>query len=304
MKRPAFQFYPSDWRKDMALQSCSVTARGLWIELLCIAHECEPYGHLMVGGRPMSAAQIGRHTGLTEREAAKLLTELLDAGVASKTDGGAMYSRRMVRDEDLRKRRAAGGEAGSAHGIKGAEHGRKGGRPNKGRGVSEPPLEPPPSSSSSSSSSTTSPLPSVEEIGPAAPAQARKRARPSPSGCLDAEALVAAGVDPQHAADWLSVRRAKALPLTATAWADTRAEAAKAGVTVAEAVRMAAAHGWGGFRAAWVAGADAQRGALPPRQSANAAEAAKWAKHLGLDRPRSAEIIDMEAINAARPALG
>ena len=30
MKRPAFQFYPSDWRKDMALQSCSVAARGLW----------------------------------------------------------------------------------------------------------------------------------------------------------------------------------------------------------------------------------------------------------------------------------
>jgi hypothetical protein len=153
LKRPAFQFYPADWRKDMALQSCSVAARGLWIDMLCIAHECEPYGHLTVNGKPMTAAQIGRHTGLTERECAKLIAELEEAGVASRSDEGALYSRRMVRDEDLRNRRAEGGKAGSGHGPKGAEHGAKGGRPPKGRGVSEPPLEPPPSSSSSSSAS-------------------------------------------------------------------------------------------------------------------------------------------------------
>lgn len=155
MKRPAFQFYPADWRKDMALQSCSVAARGLWIDILCIAHECEPYGHLTVNGRPMSAAQIGRHTGLTQRECERLLAELADAGVSSSTDEGVIFSRRMVRDEDLRNRRAEGGKAGSEHGAKGAEHGSKGGRPAKVRGVSEPPSEPPPSSSSSSSSSTS-----------------------------------------------------------------------------------------------------------------------------------------------------
>ena len=73
MKRPAFQFYPADWRKDVELQSCSMAAQGLWINAMCIAHECEPYGHLTVNGRPMTAAQIGRHTGLTQREAEKLL---------------------------------------------------------------------------------------------------------------------------------------------------------------------------------------------------------------------------------------
>jgi len=31
-KRPAFQFYPGDWRRDTALQSVSLAARGLWIE--------------------------------------------------------------------------------------------------------------------------------------------------------------------------------------------------------------------------------------------------------------------------------
>lgn len=167
MKRPAFQFYPADWRKDMALQSCSVAARGLWMDMMCIAHECEPYGHLTVNGRPMTSAQIGRHTGLSERECSRLIEELEDAGVFSRTEEGVIFSRRMVHDEDVRNRRGEGGKAGSSHGAKGAEHGAKGGRPRKEKGGSEnppsdeergdtkPPLEPPPSSSSSSSSSKT-----------------------------------------------------------------------------------------------------------------------------------------------------
>jgi len=165
VKRPSFQFYPSDWRKDTALQFCSLPARGLWVEMMCIAHECEPYGFLVVNGKPMTPAQIGRLVGIGERECKKLLDELFDAGVPSKTEEGVIFSRRMVRDEEIRNKRAAGGNAGAEHGSKGASHGSKGGRPTKqntpqitplgddGRGVIEPPKEPPPSSSSSSSPS-------------------------------------------------------------------------------------------------------------------------------------------------------
>lgn len=168
MKRPAFQFYPSDWRTDTALQFCSLAARGLWVEMMCIAHECDPYGHLVVNGRPMTVSQIGRLVGISEKECRKLLAELFDAGVPSRTEEGTIYSRRMVRDEEIRNKRAAGGAAGADHGKKGASHGSKGGRPVKkeaqeetplgenGRGVSEPPKEPPPSSSSSSSPSGSS----------------------------------------------------------------------------------------------------------------------------------------------------
>lgn len=168
MKRPAFQFYPADWRKDTALQFCSLQARGLWVEMMCIAHECEPYGYLMVNGKAMTNAQIGRLVGISEKECNKLLAELFEAGVPSKADTGAIYSRRMVRDEEIRNKRAEGGKAGSEHGKKGASHGAKGGRPSKqitpqettlsddGRGVIKPPKEPPPSSSSSSSSKTSS----------------------------------------------------------------------------------------------------------------------------------------------------
>jgi len=172
MKRPAFQFYPADWRKDAALQSCSVAAQGLWINAMCIAHECEPYGHLTVNGRAMSPAQVARLVGLSAKECEGLLLELKDAGVSAYTEDGALYSRRMVRDEALRNKRASGGAAGGEHGSKGAAHGSKGGRPkDPGRGGGddgqgglnnppseaqsgngEPPNKPPPSSSSSSSS--------------------------------------------------------------------------------------------------------------------------------------------------------
>ena len=154
-KRPAFQFYPADWRKDMALQSCSVAARGLWIEMLCIAHECMPYGHLTVNGNAMTTAQIGRHVGITAKECDALLAELTYAGVLSRTEDDVIFSRRMVRDEELRERRAAGGQGGAEHGHKGAKDGLKGGRPKVSKGGSETPLapdsKPPPSSSSSPS---------------------------------------------------------------------------------------------------------------------------------------------------------
>jgi hypothetical protein len=151
MKRPAFQFYPADWRKDVELRSCSVAARGLWIDMLCLAHECEPYGNLVVNGKPMKAAQIAGQVGLTPGQCEKLIAELVENGVARVKEDGTLYSKRMVDDEDLRNRRAEGGKAGSVHGIKGAEHGVKGGRPATARGVSKPPSEPPPSSSSSPS---------------------------------------------------------------------------------------------------------------------------------------------------------
>lgn len=155
MKRPAFQFYPADWRKDVELQSCSMAAQGLWINAMCVAHECEPYGHLTVNGKAMNAAQLGRQVGLSARESETLLAELIDAGVAKKSDSGTIYSKRMVDDEDLRNRRAAGGKDGAEHGSKGGEAGSKGGRPKKPKGGLETPLpgfeEPPPSSSSSTS---------------------------------------------------------------------------------------------------------------------------------------------------------
>ena len=64
-------------------------------------------------------------------------------------------------------------------------------------------------------------------------------------------ALLALGVDAQVAADWLAVRKAKRAALTQTALDGMVAEAHKAGISVAQAVRICAARGWQGFRASW-----------------------------------------------------
>lgn len=112
MKRPAFQFYPADWRKDSALQSCSIAARGLWIELLCVMHECEPYGVLAINGRPMQPAQVARLVGESEKVVRSLLDEIEAAGVFSRDESGAIFSRRMLKDERIRLIRASAGRLG------------------------------------------------------------------------------------------------------------------------------------------------------------------------------------------------
>lgn len=44
MKRPSFQFYPADWRKDANLRRCSPAARGVWMDILCVLHDSDEYG--------------------------------------------------------------------------------------------------------------------------------------------------------------------------------------------------------------------------------------------------------------------
>ena len=161
-KRPAFQFYPGDWRTDPGLRLCSLTARGLWIEMMAIMHEGEPYGHLTAQGRPISDEMLARLVGETPAAVKRAVKDLAENGVFSRTDDGVIFSRRMVRDEEVRELRAAGGSLGKAHGQKGASHGAKGGRPRKekapsddeGRGV----ILPPPSTPSSS------PSPDIDDV--------------------------------------------------------------------------------------------------------------------------------------------
>lgn len=240
--------------------------------MLCIAHDCEPYGHLVVNGRPMTAAQIaGQVGGLTAAQCKRLVDELVGNGVVRVGDDGAMYSKRMVEDERLRTLRAEGGKAGAEHGARGASHGMKGGRPTEGRGVteppSEPPKEPPPSSSSSTSSSST---PSGKD-----------------KATLRAADLVGLGVDEQVAVDFMAVRKAKRQPLTQTALDTIADEARLAGLSLEGALRESASRSWAGFRAKWLQ-ADQPRGAAPlGKQSAlearNREHAAEFVRRMGGD---------------------
>jgi hypothetical protein len=124
--RPAFQFYPADWRNNSKLRRCSEAARGAWIDVLCLMHDSDEYGVLRW---PLS--DIARATGLP----IKLLKELVAKEVLKGGDKGCdgyvftprhagkdgepvelikaskescWYSTRFVRDEYVRQRRGVG----------------------------------------------------------------------------------------------------------------------------------------------------------------------------------------------------
>ena len=230
MKRPAFQFYPADWRKDPALSSCSLAARGLWIELMCIAHESDEYGHLSINGKPMLTPQLARLVGESPAIIGKLLTELKEAGVFSLDERGCIFSRRMVKDERIRNIRS--------------DSGRLGGNPNllkqkdKQNDQQTQKQIPTPSSSSSSSSSSSD--------------------KTSPNGLVAATRKRAAAARPDDVSEpvWQDFQRLRAqrrAPLTDTALAGIRREAGKAGVGIEAALAYCCEHGWQGFNSVWYA---------------------------------------------------
>lgn len=71
-KRPAFQFYPADWRNNLNLRRCSEGARGAWIEILCILHDSDEYGVVR-----FSLKELAKTAGISLKSA----KELVEKGV-------------------------------------------------------------------------------------------------------------------------------------------------------------------------------------------------------------------------------
>ena len=92
------KFYWSDWLSEPALRLCSYAARGLWMDMLCIAATHDPIGYVAVAGRGLDETSIARMTGGQESEVSALLGELERNGVFSRDRQRRIYSRRMVSD--------------------------------------------------------------------------------------------------------------------------------------------------------------------------------------------------------------
>jgi hypothetical protein len=222
MKRPSFQFYPGDWLNDAALRMCSVGARGLWIEMLCLMHQGSDYGVLKVNHTPILQVNLARISGATLPDVEGWVVELETAGVFSRDESGCIFSRRMIRDEEVRAARAAGGKLGGNPALKGSKKvASKDNLPAN--------LQPTPSSSSSSSSSSKE--------------RARKRA---------ASPITPDDVEPQTWCDWLDLRKKKRAPVTATVVDSARAEAIKAQMSLDAFLRAWCFRGSQGLQAEWL----------------------------------------------------
>lgn len=187
MKMPAMQFYPGDWRRDPGVQALTYEERGIWFEILCLMHECEPRGKLVLNGRPIDDERLARMLGvpyekisqpisqnenrlmprlmegLISQPISQILNQLVTLGVASRDENGALVCRRMVRDEAKRSKLSdfgkKGGNPAFAKGKDNPYH-----KPKKNlayaeayQGCDKPNISP--SSSSSSSSSDIPPYP-------------------------------------------------------------------------------------------------------------------------------------------------
>lgn len=227
MKRPSFQFYPSDWLRDTALRTCSVGARGLWIDMICYMHQGSPYGFLKVNQKVILSSNLATMCGATLDIVDGWLKELESAGVFSIDESGAIYSRRMIRDEEIRNSRALGGKLGgnpaliNAHKVNHKVDDK----------VNQNPT--PSSASSSASSSSTSTSKTI----------VAKR------DCNRPET-----VSEQVWADFQTLRRAKKAPLTSSALSRIDKEAGKAGILLEAALIECCARGWAGFKADWMKG--------------------------------------------------
>lgn len=80
--------------------------------MLSLMNEGHPYGHLADKRGPLTPKTLAEIERIPINQCLKLLKELRTNQVFSKTSDGVIFSRRMVRDEEIRLKRAAGGYLG------------------------------------------------------------------------------------------------------------------------------------------------------------------------------------------------
>lgn len=113
MKLPAIQWYPGDWLRDPGVQALSYEDQGIWFAILMRMWEGEERGKLTLNGAAMPVEALARLLGLDNQKVNQTLTTLSTYGVTSvEPDTGIIFSRRMVRDEQLRNIRVECGKKG------------------------------------------------------------------------------------------------------------------------------------------------------------------------------------------------
>lgn len=119
MTQPWFKFYGAVWRGDVGLRSCSIAARGFWLEMMIVMDQAAPRGSLLLNGKPVDLNKLAGMAGIDRKEAEKLFKELDSAGVFSRDPDGTIFSRKMRRDQAQLERDKANGKGGGNPSLKG-----------------------------------------------------------------------------------------------------------------------------------------------------------------------------------------
>lgn len=105
---PAMMFYVGDWLKAPDIQCLDYETKGIWFEMLCYMWESNERGYLKYNDE-----QLARLLRLPEVLLKQKLKQLLDFAIYSiRESDGAIYSRRMVKDQEIREMRKKAGSLG------------------------------------------------------------------------------------------------------------------------------------------------------------------------------------------------
>lgn len=118
MKRPYLQLFTRDFLDCKELARCAPEERFVLIGLMCLAHEGDQYGFLCDSVGPLNEAYMASRCLVSLRLMRRSITALLKANRLAIDEDECLYVPRMVRDEEIRQKRGAGGVMGGNPGLK------------------------------------------------------------------------------------------------------------------------------------------------------------------------------------------
>ena len=92
------------------------------IDLMAIAHGCDPYGFLMSNGHPIPPETITKLLGIRPQTYRKHIANLSERSRVATADNGALYIPRMVKDAEYASKQAAFGKRGGNPTLKGQKN--------------------------------------------------------------------------------------------------------------------------------------------------------------------------------------
>jgi len=111
-KQDSFQFVPSDWMGDRLLRLCSLETRGLWIDILCVMHMSEERGYLTLKGEILDEKMLQKMLNVSTKKFQFCFQELVHFEIIKKDEKGRYFSKSMVENERISKKRRASGKLG------------------------------------------------------------------------------------------------------------------------------------------------------------------------------------------------
>ena len=103
---PWGKWFWRDWMSDIGLQSCSLAAQGMWMNMLCVAGQSDPPGYVIIAGKPATDDDLAKLCRITLEEATKLRSELEDREIFSRNRNQAIiFQTHRARSSEATTRR-------------------------------------------------------------------------------------------------------------------------------------------------------------------------------------------------------